>query len=244
MPYKRLSLPKEPALTGATAPFFFHPGKTHPRLGALQRGLRSQREGGTRQAEDLVASHRGKRGEKVGRKRRERAREWQSVPNGFYLPAHNHGDVGGAQKCTREEGGGGVPCMRVEPKRALNSLFLEHARGGNAWTSSARPPFPPLHILCPGWPQQFLRAQCPCAEMTHGPVTSRESGARGPSRTQIHARTLTLSHTHAHSHKAPRGRESRGNQTRPFFFLKNKTKHKPTRDQEARCPHPPFFHSA
>lgn len=50
--------------------------------------------------------------------------------------------------------------------------------------SHPRPP--PLPLPRGGgwrWPRR-LGARCPCAEMTHGPVTSRESAARGPSHTK------------------------------------------------------------
>ncbi|XP_007425494.2 BEN domain-containing protein 3 isoform X1 [Python bivittatus] len=77
------------------------------------------------------------------------------------------------------------------------------------------PIFPPLHILCPGWPQRFLGAQCPCAEMTHGPVTSRESAARGPSRTHRYTR--------AHSHTLTQSAKGEGKPGEPdtAAFLKN-----------------------
>lgn len=75
----------------------------------------------------------------------------------------------------------------------------------------------PLHVLRPGWPQWFLGAQCPCAEMTHGPVTSRESAARGPS--------------HTHTYKELGGGEGTG-----ASRSRSKT---PTREQ---VPLPSFFH--
>lgn len=53
------------------------------------------------------------------------------------------------------------------------------------------PPLLPLPLARGGgwrWPRR-LGAQCPCAEMTHGPVTSRESAARGPSHTKSRGET-------------------------------------------------------
>ncbi|XP_039914082.1 collagen alpha-1(III) chain-like [Hirundo rustica] len=61
---------------------------------------------------------------------------------------------------------------------------------GTGEERAALPPhprsLPPLPLPRGGgwrWPRR-VGARCPCAEMTHGPVTSRESAARGPSHTK------------------------------------------------------------